>query len=620
MAGANEIKIGGTSLEIVVTKKDSKRLYVRRTRASQESDPTNPKVMRWQVSGPIGNSYEGADGYLGHDYGTLETRQDGMLTSLGAVSTLTVSGSDPLVSGTSALGAMPLGSRALGAGTASATPGTITHIESYFDRLFLGRGNFVTQVNPSTWTVEQTKNVSAVVRGMAEWFGKLRIGLGPTKAIQTVNGVSSTGATYADTQVSGSDTYGREMRVIGDKLWWNRANDSSDDNRLRYTADDFSSQSTGFRVGDRGVPGTGIGVVDGAPVNGTETGPVGFTEDGANYPIGLALKDARSSENGRQWTVGPDGWAYMISRLTLYALKGGAMNPVGIGTESMALFDGFDGRPVAVRAWRDVVFVAYEDSAGTTWRILSGHFNAAKGGGELDWHPFATRTNAAIRAIGATGVPTLPAIVWGEGANTLARTSKGRGGRDFSDASYTYSTSGGVWYGSRSLRNQHCRKTVRWGRFFTEDTSSNGTWTLAVAMDGGSYANIGSAVSTNGAQKVVPSDLTAAPTGFTVKPRLTQTATSSTTPPKIRGILEIGYDERPDTVIQVEVSVKVSQSDLTTLRNLSDGESSTGRNVVTVVLPDDTTTYYGFVRLNSEEDREGEIVTASLTLSLVEAS
>lgn len=612
--------IAGMPLDIAVTKKDAKRLYVRRDRNAQEADPTIPRTMKWQVSGSLGNSYESPDGYLGHDHGTLETRQEGLLTSLGAVSTLTVSGSDPIVSGTAALGAMPLGARALGGGTSSATPGTISHIASNFDRLFLARGNFVTQVNPASWAVEETTNVSATVRGMAEWFGKLRIGLGVSKAIQTVTGVNTLGAGYADTQVSGSDTYGREMRVIGDKLWWNRANDTSDDNKLRYTADDFSSQSSGFRVGDRGVAGTGVGVVDGQPVNGTETGPVGFTEDGSNYPIGYALQDAKSSENGRQFVVGPDGWTYMISALSLYAIKGGAMNPVGIGTESMAGFDGFDGRPVALLSWRDVVFCAYEDSAGTTWRILSGHFNPNKGGGELDWHPVATRTNAAVRCMGASPVPTLPVIVWGEGANTLARISKGRGGRDMSDASYTFSTAGGQWFGSRSLRNQTCRKTVRWGRFLTENCDASNTWLLAVSMDGGAYANVGSAVTTNGGQKVVPATLSSAPTGFTVKPRLTEVAASSTTPPKIRGILEIGYDERPDTVTQVDCTVKVRQADLVTLRNLRDGESSTGRNVVTVVLPDETTSYSGFVNRVDEEDREGEIISATLTLSLVEAS
>lgn len=619
MPGANVITVGGLSLDIATTVKDSKRLYVRRQEAAQESDPTRPMVARWNVSGPIGQSYERADGYLGHDHGTLETRQDGLLTSLGAVTSLTISGSDPLATGSAALGAMPLGLRALGGGSSQSAPTAITHIAEYGKRLFLGRGAFVTQVNPSSWTVEQTKAVSAVVRGMAEWFGKLRIGLGQFKAIQTVTSPTSSGAMYADTQVSGSDTNGREMRVINDRLWWNRAADSADDNKLRFTEDDFASQSSGFRVGDRGVPATAIGVVDGTPVLGSEVGPAGFTDDGASFVIGSALQQARSAENGRQFAAGPDGWTYMISALCLYAIKGAKMNPVGIGSDSMSGFDGFDGRPVAVFAWRDVVFVAYENSAGDTWRILQGQYNPSLDGGELDWYPFATRT-ASIRCIGATSVPTLPTIVWGEGTTVLARSSKGRGNRDMSDASYTYSVAGGQWFGSRMMRNQTCRKTVRWGRFLTEDCDASNTWTLAVSFDGGSYTNIGSAVTTNGGQKVAPSDPTTAPTGFTPKPRLTQVAASSTTPPKIRG-LEIGYDERPDSVTKVDCTVKVSRADLVTLRGYRDGGSSTGRNAVIAILPDEVgTTYYAFVNRVDEEDGPGDEIRATLALSMVETS
>ena len=619
MPGPNTITVGGLSLEIATTAKDSKRLYVRRQEAAQDSDPTRPMVARWRVSGPVGQSYESTDGYLGHDHGTLETRQDDLLTSLGAVTSLTISGSDPLSTGSSALGSMPLGLRALGGGASLSSPTAITHIQQYANRLFLGRGAFVTQVKPSEWTVEQTRAIGATVRGMAEWFGKLRIGLGPQKAIQTVNGVSSSGATYADTRVSGSDTNGREMRVINDRLWWNRAEDSTDDNKLRFTLDDFASQSSGFRVGDRGVPATAIGVVDGTPVLGSEIGPAGFTDDGASFVIGSALQQARSPENGRQFAAGPDGWTYMISALSLYAIKGTTMNPVGIGSDSMSGFDGFDGRPVAVFAWREAVFVAYENSAGDTWRILQGQFNPSLGGGELDWHPFATRT-ASIRCIGATSVPTLPTIVWGEGTTTLARVSKGRGNRDMSDASYTFSTAGGQWFGSRMMRNQTCRKTVRWGRFLTENCTASNTWQLAVSFDGGSYTNIGSAVTTNGGQKVAPSDPTTSPTGFTPKPRLTQVAASSTTPPQIRGVLEIGYDERPDTVTKVDCTVKASRGDLVTLRALRDGGDSTGRNAVIAILPDETTTYYAFVNRVDEEDGPGDEVRATLSLSMVETS
>ena len=72
-----------------------KRSYLRRLRPLQDSEPGIPRTVRWTLSGPIGKSREGADGSLGHDHGTLETRYDGLLTSLGAITTLSVSSSDP---------------------------------------------------------------------------------------------------------------------------------------------------------------------------------------------------------------------------------------------------------------------------------------------------------------------------------------------------------------------------------------------------------------------------------------------------------------------------------------------------------------------------------------------
>ena len=119
---------------------------------------------------------------------------------------------------------------------------------------------------------------------------------------------------------------------------------------------------------------------------------------------------------------------------------------------------------------------------------------------------------------------------------------------------------------------------------------------------------------------MAPSDPTSAPTGFTPKPRLTQVAASSTAPPQVRGVLEIGYDERPDTVTKVDCTVQVSRADLVTLRALRDGEDSTGRNAVVAKLPDDETSYYAFVTRVDEEDGPGDIRHALISLSLVETS
>lgn len=634
MPASNRITIAGHNYGIAAQTlmPRGKRSYLRRTLSVQAGDsvPGIPRVARWRLSGPIGRSREGPGGELGHDHSNLETRFDGLLTSGGAVSTLDASSLDgPLAASSAMLGStFMLGTRVLGGGTSLAAAATITHIKEMAGYLFLGRGGFVTQVDPSSWAVVATQTIGATVRGMANWFGKLRIGVGATKALQTVTGPSSSGATYTDEQVSGSDVLAKELTVGNDRLWLVRADTAgTDENKLQFTADDFSSISDGFTVGDRGVPATGIAVMGGGiGIAGAETGVWGYTDEGVPFNIVTALLDARSPDNGRQF-ANQSGWTYAVTSLGLYAIRGLTANPVGIGSDSMKGFEGFDGTPVAVLAWREALFAAYEDSAGTTWRILRGVFNPAftPYTGELDWYPFATRTNAAIRVIGATSTPTLPTICWGEGADTLARIEQGRGGRDILDASYPFSTAGGQWFGSTMMRNQHLRKTIRWGRFFPENMASGNTWQLAVAFDGGSYANIGSAVTAAGGAKVVPATLTSAPSGFTPKPRITQVAgagTASTTPPQLRGFLEIGYDERPDKATEIAVVLApISDPELARLRAHDDADDSTGRQPVEVKLPGDSTTRYGYVTGVEETDlTDATVIGAAVTLVLVDAS
>lgn len=630
MPGSNQILIAARNYSIAGQDlmPRGKRSYLRRDRPVQESDPGIPKTARWTLSGPIGLSREGPNGELGHDYGTLETRYDGLLTSLGAVSTLSLSTSDPPLGASSAMlgTTLMLGTRVLGGGTSLSDPTTITHIKEMTSYLFVGRGGFVSQVNPSTWALVATRAMSAGVRGMALWFNKLRIGLGGTAALSTVTSPTTTGATYTAQQVAGSDVLAKEMVVGNDRLWMVRADSAgTNENLMRFTADDFASISSGFTVGDRGINATGIGVMGGGiGIAGSEVGIWGYTDEGVPFNLVTALRDAQSTDNGRQFAQ-QNGWTYATTSLGLYALRGLTANPIGIGSDSMKGFEGFDGVPVAILPWREATFVCYEDSAGTTWRILRGIFNPdfTPGTGELDWYPFASRTNAAVRVIAATSTPTLPTICWGEGADTLARIAQGRGGRDISDASYTFSTAGGQWFGSTMMRDQHVRKTARWARVFAENTDASNTFRIAVAFDGGSYTNLGSAaITTTGAQKVLPSTITSAPTGFTPKPRITQVAASSTTPPQLRGFLEIGYDERPDKVIEIAAVLSpISDAELTRLRLLADADDSTGRQPVEIKLPEDSTTRYGYVVAVEEQDlTDARVTGAAVTLVLVDSA
>ena len=190
------------------------------------------------------------------------------------------------------------------------------------------------------------------------------------------------------------------------------------------------------------------------------------------------------------------------------------------------------------------------------------------------------------------------------------------------DASYPFATTGGVWYGATTMRSNHVRKTVRWGRFITENASASNTWTLAVSMTGGAYSNVGSAVTANGAQKVVPATVSSAPTGYTIKPRMTQVAASSAAPPQLRGTLEIGYDERPDRVIECAFTLHLqSRAELTRLEGYADGEDTTGQQPLEIRLPEDSTLRYGFVTQVEEQDlTQAGVIGAAVTVILVDAA
>lgn len=626
----------GASHNYPVALKDNlrgKRAMTRKTRPSQPTDPSMLLTRRWKLSGPLGKSRQGEDGSLGCEYATLDHRFDDLLTSLPAVSTLTLTAYDPLASGAAKLGAFALGSVALGAGTSLASPLTVSHIAENAGRFFLARGAFVSQVNISSWTLEATKTLAAMVYGMANWFRKLRLGMGGTLALQTVTGIGSSGSTYTATQVSATDVLAKELTVGNDRLVMVRADPAgTNENRIRWTLDDFVSLSggasgAGFFVGDPGVGATGLGTMGPYTLVGSETGIYGFTDEGVPFNALRALADARSTENGRKMAY-QFGWNYEITTLGLYATRPGPVsNPVGLGSPAWRDFEGFDGRPVAVLAWRELLLCCYESTAGTAWRILAGEFGPMTDAtGELNWYLLAARTNASVKTLGATATPSNPHIVWGEGSGTLARILMGRSGRDILDANYVFGVAGGQWFGTSLMEQQHLRKTLRYGRCFTENMASGNTWQLALSYDGAAYANVGSAVTTAGAQKIIPATPTSAPTGFSPKPRLTQVAgagTAATTPPQLRGYLELCFDLRPDKVDEVTVICgPLSREDVNRLRALADGEDATGRQPVEIRLPDSPSTLrYGYVLDVEDEDATAtEVVAAAVRLLTWETS
>lgn len=635
MPGPGQISINGTPWDIVAESllPSGRRAYSRKTRPSQESDPGRIKVATWHLTGPIGLSRErhAAEqnpqvGVLGHDWSNLETRLNDLLTSLAARSTLTLSGSDPFATASAALGGFAFGAAAFGGGAAAAAPQIIEHIDADRRYLFAHRGALSTQIDPSTWTVVQTVSQPANVKGAVSWFGKGRIALGGASKLRSRSAVTATGATYVEEDADVSGVYAKGLTRGNDRLWMINADlTGGAENRVRFCLDDLATVSDPFVVGDPKVNGNGLGKIGPFTILGQENGIATFTEQGLPVELLTAIKDSPSANNGRQFAE-QWGWAYVITDLGLYAVRPGVANPVGIGTEHMLDFEGFDGKPTAVREYGESLLVAYLSSDGTTTRILRGVFGPETGAtGRPDFYPFQQVT-AEVRAIGATNVPTNPHVVWGEGASTLGRALLGRGGRDIDDSNYVYSTAGGQWFGTRMTREPHLLKYPRWFRFRTENCDGSNTWQLALSPNhGAAYTNVGSAVATNGAQVVRPVSSGAPVTGlvgYEPKPRLTQVAASSSAPPQIRGVLEMGYDERPEMVLEIVVVVQRKRhADLATFEALADGTSATGQTPVAVVLPGESTTRYGYVVLPQAQELKGdEVEGIAMTLTLWDVS
>ena len=531
-----------------------RRALTRSFRPSEPSDPGRIVTRRWKLSGPIGRSREGGDGVLGHEYSIdLETRFDSLLTSGGARTALSM---QDAASSSPQLGAFALGSAPLGVSGV----GDVAHIIEDRRFLFVGRGRGVTQINSSMAAV-QTTFFDAQVRGMAVEGGKHFVGVGPTQTVREADSVSATTTTYSEAL---ANTYADSLLEGSDRLWMVRREPSSGsgDHEARFTNDAFSAVSNSFRVGDDSLSVNGIGRLGPHTFFGADNGIYGFTIQGKPVEM-LSLRENKSSNNGKSW-ADLWGWAYVTTEVGVYAIRPGVTNPVGVGSDKMLDFEGPTGRPLAVGKYRDSLFVYYHDDDDDRGYIWRGVFSPGKtpGTGDLDWYPFR-RLAAGIEchAFGGYGQRTNPTLVWGEDENAGWQTM-GRQSREIDDSNYTFSTSGGQWFGTSTkgsiLRN------LRHASFITENCDGSNTWQLANAVDGGSYVDVGAAVSTNGRQMVRPVSGTTPLTtvnGYAFKPRLTQVAASSSSPPQIRGDLDMTFDERPDMIEEITVMVQIETED-----------------------------------------------------------
>lgn len=614
MATDGFIVINGQSFPLV---QDSllpagKRALRRSLRPSQPSDPARMGHARWQLGGvPLGRSREGDDGFLGLDYAdNIECLYDDLLTASPAPNNLTLSSDDPPGIATNAFyGGPKYGAAKYGGGTAAVEAGNATHADMQGGYLFVGRGAYDTQIN-SSFAVVNTVALDGIIAGKAFWqtFGWL--GLGSGALLKKRVSVTSSQATYSD--VAGY--YVGDLKRGNDRLWFVDAQN----NVAKYAFDDFTTVGplNGVIVGDDARALTGIGTMGPYTIFGALDGVFGFTD--AGKPVTIDDLDGEDSVNNGLRHASIWGWEYYITDLGLKAWTPNVSNPVG--PEALFGFEGpIDGRPTAVWKWRENLFAAYLTTAGDTYIIRGVYGPATEGTGQPLWYPFKKLSSVECHLLYSTprAFATNPRIVAGRGTN-MTSYIMGRRGRDIADSNYQFSTEGGDWYGTTMMRGQHLHNNLRYASFFTEQCSSTKSWQLSVSPDGGAYVNIGSAVTSNGHQIVRPvsGGVPLTTVDFhTLKPKLTQVNDSATTPPQIRGHLEICWDERPDMVEEISVVLHLENPQWwSTLRTLAGHSTETP---IALSLPGDTATYYGFVTDAVEEDLKGDgVLGASLSLIL----
>lgn len=596
-----------------------KRLFERRSRPTQASDAAIQEA-HWKISGPMGQSQESAEGFLGVDHtSNLDHFNNGLLTSTAGRSTVTISGGDP-ATGTQFLPQvlpMLLGGFQLA---------DISHIEEDRTKLVVGRGQAVSIVDASAMTLDKTHVKSENVAGMTVWRNKARLGFGPGREMETLSRFDpdSLSAEF----IAESGQYALEMTTGTDRWWGISANQAAgDENELFYALDDWATFSNEFAVGDSQVPATGIGTIGPYTIKGDRTGAYSFTNNGKPVRVLESVRGYSDARNGAS-IAAAFGWLYITTALGLKAtIPGQRENDVGPG--AIDGYSGPSGQPRKVRFFKDSLWLI--ELVGSDTYVWRGRFGAQTADtGQPDWYGFRVLSSTTVDAIGVNADRTNPTLVLGEGNSTLSHYILAERTREIADSTYAaaFSTDGGTWFGSTLARNPNLHRNVRSAQFVTENCNGSNTWQLAVSVDEGSYVNIGSAVSSNGHQTLVPVSA-GAPIGTVdfhqLKPRLTQVAASASAPPQIRGFLSVQYDERPRRVEQITITVRLGDQgrSIATDRAALEGLAGHGQGQpVAVQLPGEpSTTRYGFVDDVMESDLSGDgIVGMTISIALWETS
>jgi hypothetical protein len=584
-----------------------KRAWTRDVRPSQPSDPTVQRVAKWALSGPIGQSNERNDGFLGVDYTVdMDTRYDDLLIPAAKPNLVSLDANDPST-GTLTI---PFTIPATLGGFATDTVTNGMHYVEQQGQMVFGRGQALTVVDPSAMSVSFTEARANPVKGMVSWKGEGRIGFGAAEEVKSITSISGVGLN-ADTETG---LYAGAMTIGADR-WWAVDGSSGDENKVIFSLDNLTAISDPFPVNDDSIPVTGLGTIGPFIVAASEVGASSFTDLGKPKRLIEGVKDFRDPANGKPgdtlW-----GWYYQPTKLGLYAIIPGEIaNPAG--PESATGFEGeIDGYPTAVRAWKDSLWVAYLTTAGDTF-ILRGMFGAQTAQTGLpEWYPFAKISSARCDIIRGTNLRDEPTILVGTDSNVTYYTLALRG-REIASSAYEFFTGTSKWFGSKMTRNSNMHKNIRYFVAVSEDVDASNTFQIAVSIDNGAYVDIGSPISSGNHKFVRPSSggvpLTTV-NGHTIKPRITCVSDDDADPPKLHGYLEMVYDERPDTIVEHGLYVRLAnpEQDFERLRDLFNNHS-TAAYPFSWVEPGDTTVKYGFiVDIQKAEDIAGDGVEAAM--------
>lgn len=587
------------------------------SRATNARDPGRIRVVQWEISGPIGNSLQSLAGGLATDFTqNLDTRFLRRLVPVGKRTRIVLTGDDPDASATQPLfDGFKFDTVKFGGRASQGSDRNAKFMDEQGGYLFVHRGNLSTQIAFGDWSVVETVAHEAAVQGAESWFGKGRIGLGASVAMQTRTAVTSSGSTYEDTEDGNTDpVYALAIRAGSDRCWFIVGDQTGVlQNLVSYTLDDFVTTAAPFPVGDRKVAANGIGSLGQFTFFGTETGLFSFTDKGKKAPISRALVGHRSANNGAQWAEPGWLWAYAMSDIGLRAVTSHVDNAVGIG-ERLREFTGHNGRVTALWQERGELWVAYLTTDGDTY-IYRCTFGPETGDtGQPLMYPFHYIPDTEVHVIFSSNTPADTVVVWGEGQN-IAYETIDRTGRDDLFPNRRYSQDGGTWYGTTLDADPHMLKAVRLARVWPVGMTEGDSWQIAWSLDDGAYVDHGSAITANGHQVARPVDDEEPQqnlAGHQLKPRLELVAAgfgSDVTPPELRGVLEVEYDERPDYIDEVLLQVNLTGTGVSkarTLEALNELQGSSTIGPVKVRLPDETRDKWAMVaNVGRQQDFKG---------------